>query len=273
MMTYQVPWLSLLIWLPFFGGILLLFNISSKKAVMSKWIALTVAIATLLLTVPVYLAFDNSSPQLQLVEREIWFQSLGIYYHLGIDGFALPLIILTSFINLIVVVASWHSISYRIAIYYASFLIMCGLMNGVFAAADAILFYVFWEAMLVPMFLIIGIWGGPNRVYASIKFFLYTFVGSVLMLVALIYLGLKANSFEIAVMQKLPIAMQPQSLIFWAFLLAFAVKIPMWPVHTWLPDAHVEAPTAGSVVLAAIMLKMGTYGFIRFSLPITPDAA
>ncbi|PWK48488.1 NADH-quinone oxidoreductase subunit M [Pleionea mediterranea] len=272
-MTYQVPWLSLLIWLPVIGGCILLFSTGEKKQTFSKWFALTVAIATFLLTIPVYLAFDNTTAALQFVERDIWFDSLNIEYFLGIDGFSLPLIMLTSFIAVIVVIAGWRSIEHRVAMYLAAFLMMSGLMNGVFASADAILFYVFWEAMLIPMFLVIGIWGGPNRVYATIKFFLYTFLGSVLMLIALIYLGIEAQSFSIKSMQQLPLPMNAQHYIFWAFLLAFAVKVPMWPVHTWLPDAHVEAPTGGSVVLAAIMLKMGTYGFVRFSLPVTPDAS
>jgi NADH-quinone oxidoreductase subunit M len=272
-MAQQVPWLSLLIWLPVIGGCILLFTVGEKKAELSRWLALAIATATFLLTIPVYLAFDPTNHQLQFVEHDIWFASLKIYYSLGVDGFALPLIMLTSLMTIVVVLSAWRSIQIRINMYLAAFLMMCGLMNGVFAAADAILFYVFWEAMLVPMFLIIGIWGGPNRVYATIKFFLYTFVGSVLMLIALIYLGIAADSFDIRAMQNLPLDMSVQHYVFWAFLIAFAVKIPMFPVHTWLPDAHVEAPTGGSVILAAIMLKMGTYGFVRFLLPIVPDAS
>jgi NADH-quinone oxidoreductase subunit M len=272
-MAQQVPWLSLLIWLPIIGGCVLLFTVGEQKAQLSRWLALAISSVTFLLTIPVYLGFDPATHQLQFIEQDIWFTSLNIYYSLGIDGFALPLIMLTSLMTVVVVLSAWRSIQVRVNMYLAAFLIMCGLMNGVFAATDAILFYVFWEAMLVPMFLVIGIWGGPNRVYATIKFFLYTFVGSVLMLIALIYLGNLANSFAISEMQKLPLDMGIQHYVFWAFLLAFAVKIPMFPVHTWLPDAHVEAPTGGSVILAAIMLKMGTYGFVRFLLPIVPDAS
>ncbi len=272
-MAQQVPWLSLLIWLPVIGGSILLFTVGEKKAELSRWLALAIATATFLLTIPVYLAFDPSSHQLQFVEKDSWFESLNIYYYLGIDGFALPLIMLTSLMTIVVVVSAWRSIQVRVNMYMAAFLMMCGLMNGVFAAADAILFYVFWEAMLVPMFLVIGIWGGPNRVYATIKFFLYTFIGSVLMLIALIYLGIEADSFDIQALHRLPLELSVQHYIFWAFLIAFAVKVPMFPVHTWLPDAHVEAPTGGSVILAAIMLKMGTYGFVRFLLPVAPDAS
>ena len=218
-------------------------------------------------------AFDLTTPSLQFVERESWIGALNAWYHLGIDGIAMPLIVLTAFTTPLVVIAAWSNIEKRPAQYFASFLVMEGLMIGVFCAADALLFYVFWEAMLIPMFLIIGIWGGARRVYATIKFFLYTFLGSVLMLVALIWLYLDGGSYEIAAMQRLPIGMTEQVLIFLAFFAAFAVKVPMWPVHTWLPDAHVEAPTGGSVILAAIMLKMGGYGFLRFSLPIAPDAS
>ncbi|WP_144393045.1 NADH-quinone oxidoreductase subunit M [Pleionea sediminis] len=272
-MIYQVPWLSLLIWLPIIGGAILLFTIGESKEKASKWIALLIATSTLILTIPVYLAFDPLSHALQFVEQESWFESVKIQYYLGVDGFSLPLIILTSFITVVVILSSWNSVKHRVALYMSAFLMLCGLMNGVFASADAILFYVFWEAMLIPMFLVIGIWGGPNRVYATLKFFLYTFLGSVLMLVSLIYLGIEAKSFSIGDMQRLPMSLEVQHYLFWAFLIAFAVKVPMWPVHTWLPDAHVEAPTGGSVVLAAIMLKMGTYGFVRFSLPVTPDAS
>ncbi len=272
-MIYQVPWLSLLIWLPIVGGGILLFSVGESKERLSKWLSLIIAVATFLLTLPLYLTFDESSAALQFVEQEAWFESVNIQYYLGVDGFSLPLIMLTSFISIVAVITGWQSIKHRVAMYMAAFLMMCGLMNGVFASADAILFYVFWEAMLIPMFLVIGIWGGPNRVYATIKFFLYTFLGSVLMLVGLIYLGIEADSFAISAMHHLPIDLDAQQFLFWGFLIAFAVKVPMWPVHTWLPDAHVEAPTGGSVVLAAIMLKMGTYGFIRFSLPVTPDAA
>ena len=268
------PLLSLLVWLPMAGALaVLLFG--GKSPARAKWLSLLTALVTLAACVPLYTHFDMTTADLQFVERAVWFQfeSLKIEYALGVDGFAMPLILLTCFTTVIVVVAGWEVIENRVSHYMAAFLFMTGLMNGVFAAMDAMLFYVFWEAMLVPMFLIIGIWGGPNRVYATIKFFLYTFFGSVFMLVALIYMGLEANSFLISDLHKLPIEMDPQHWIFAAFLIAFAVKVPMFPVHTWLPDAHVEAPTGGSVVLAAIMLKMGTYGFIRFSLPIAPDAS
>jgi len=234
---------------------------------------LAATLATLGLCIPLWSGFDLTTPALQFVEREPWIGALNAWYHLGIDGIALPLIVLTAFTTPLVVIAAWTDVEKRPAQYFASFLVMEGLMIGVFSAADALLFYVFWEAMLIPMFLIIGIWGGARRVYATIKFFLYTFLGSVLMLVALIWLYLDGGSYEIAAMHRLPIGMTEQILIFLAFFAAFAVKVPMWPVHTWLPDAHVEAPTGGSVVLAAIMLKMGGYGFLRFSLPIAPDAS
>ena len=220
-----------------------------------------------------YTGFDITTATMQFEENIPWIEAFNVYYHLGIDGISMPLIILTTFTTVLVVLAGWEVIKNKPAQYMAAFLIMEGLMNGVFAALDAMLFYVFWEGMLIPMFLIIGIWGGPNRVYATIKFFLYTFLGSVFMLVALIYMYPKSGSFSILDFHLLPLAMTEQVLIFIAFLLAFAVKVPMWPVHTWLPDAHVEAPTGGSVILAAIMLKIGGYGFLRFSLPITPDAS
>ncbi len=271
----QLPLLSLLIWLPVVGGLLVLFGTGDRNKAASRWLALTTSLATLLLCLPLYQGFALGTHEMQFNEFANWisFGELNINYALGIDGFALPLIVLTSFISVIVIIAGWVVIENRQSQYMAAFLIMTGLMNGVFAALDAMLFYVFWEGMLVPMFLIIGIWGGPNRVYATLKFFLYTFLGSVFMLIALIYMGLKANSFAIVDLQHLPMSLATQQWVFVAFLLAFAVKVPMWPVHTWLPDAHVEAPTGGSVVLAAIMLKMGTYGFIRFSLPIAPDAS
>ena len=217
--------------------------------------------------------FDNSTSAFQFVERVNWIRQLHAEYYLGVDGISLPLIVLTAFMTVPVVIAGWSVIDKRVAQYYATFLILEGLMIGVFCALDALLFYFFWEAMLIPMFLIIGIWGGPRRVYATLKFFLYTFLGSVLMLVALIYLYLQSGDYTIAGFQSLPLGLSEQRWIFLAFLVAFAVKVPMWPVHTWLPDAHVEAPTGGSVILAAIMLKMGGYGLLRFSLPITPDAS
>lgn len=241
----------------------------------NKRIALAFSTVTLLLCIPLYINFNTSVADMQFVERLVWVEVFNIFYHVGTDGISMPLIILTAFISPLVVLASWDSINHRTAQYMAAFLIMEGLMIGVFSALDSILFYIFWEAMLIPMFLIIGIWGGPNRIYATIKFFLYTFLGSVLMLVALIYMHYQSStgSFAILDFHNLQLNIVEQKLIFFAFLLAFAVKVPMWPLHTWLPDAHVEAPTGGSVVLAAIMLKIGGYGFLRFSLPITPDAS
>ncbi len=228
---------------------------------------------TFLLSVGLYVAFDNAATGMQFVERVPWVESLNVYYYLGVDGLSAPLILLTTFITPLVVIAGWDSIKIRPAQYFAAFLILEGLMIGVFAALDGLLFYVFWEAMLIPMFLIIGIWGGERRVYATLKFFLYTFLGSVLMLVAFIYLYLQTGSFDLLGFMNVPLGLSAQKYIFIAFLLAFAVKVPMWPVHTWLPDAHVEAPTGGSVILAAIMLKMGGYGFVRLSLPIVPDGS
>jgi NADH-quinone oxidoreductase subunit M len=266
-----LPLLSLLIWLPIAGGVALMAP-GDRSRSLARGIALVVALATFLLSLPLWFGFDPQGG-MQFVERLEWIPAFGIEYALGIDGIAMPLIILTTFSIVIVVLAGWEVITDRPWAYYASFLIMEGIMVGVFAALDGILFYVFWEAMLVPMFLIIGVWGGPNRVYATIKFFLYTFLGSVVMLVALIYLRYQAGSFAIEDWYGLRLPLEAQILIFIAFLMAFAVKVPMWPVHTWLPDAHVEAPTGGSVILAAIMLKIGAYGFLRFSLPITPDAS
>jgi NADH-quinone oxidoreductase subunit M len=228
---------------------------------------------TLVLTVPLWAHFDTTTAAMQFIEQLPWIPRFRAYYALGVDGISLPLIVLTAFMTVPVVIAGWSVIEKRPAQYYAAFLIMEGLMIGVFAATDALLFYFFWEAMLIPMFLIIGIWGGPRRVYATIKFFLYTFLGSVFMLAALIYMYVKAGDYAIASFQAMPLSLIEQRWIFVAFLLAFAVKVPMWPVHTWLPDAHVEAPTGGSVILAAIMLKMGGYGFLRFSLPVVPDAS
>ena len=264
--------LSWLIWLPMAAGVLVLL-LGERRIAAGRWVALAASLATLALCLPLWAAFDVTTHELQFGEREPWIGALNAWYHLGIDGIALPLIVLTAFTTPLVVIAAWTTIERRPAQYFAAFLVMEGLMIGVFCAADALLFYVFWEAMLIPMFLIIGIWGGTRRVYATIKFFLYTFLGSVLMLVALIWLYLDGGSYEIAAMHRLPLGMTEQILIFLAFFAAFAVKVPMWPVHTWLPDAHVEAPTGGSVILAAIMLKMGGYGFLRFSLPITPDAS
>ncbi|MEE9334426.1 MAG: NADH-quinone oxidoreductase subunit M, partial [Granulosicoccaceae bacterium] len=261
--------LSLLIWLPIVGGIAIVVLGDSR----SRPFAAVVSGLTLLLSLPLYLNFDRTTSDMQFAELFAWLPMFDINYSLGVDGISMPLIVLTAMINVIVVISAWEVIKDRPALYMGAFQIMTGLMIGVFSALDAILFYIFFEATLIPMFLIIGIWGGPNRVYATIKFFLYTFLGSVFMLIALIYLYQVGGSFSILDMHVLPLAQKPQVWVFLAFLVAFAVKIPMFPVHTWLPDAHVEAPTAGSAVLAAIMLKMGGYGFLRFSLPITPNAA
>ncbi|NOX08587.1 MAG: NADH-quinone oxidoreductase subunit M [Gammaproteobacteria bacterium] len=267
--------LSLVVWVPVIGGLLILAlsMTDGPKFLDARWMALLVAVATFALSIPLYTGFDLNTANMQFVELTPWIDRFNINYHLGIDGISMPLILLTTFTTILVIVASWEVIKDKVAQYMACFLIMEGLMNGVFAALDAMLFYVFWEGMLVPMFLIIGIWGGPKRVYATIKFFLYTFLGSVFMLVALIYMYYQSGSFSVLDFHQLALTRQEQILIFIAFLMAFAVKVPMWPVHTWLPDAHVEAPTGGSVILAAIMLKIGGYGFLRFSLPITPDAS
>ena len=264
--------LSLLIWVPVIAafGILAL---GPQRAGMAKIFALITAILTLVLSIPLWQNFDSSTAAMQFVENFAWIPALNINYHLGVDGIAMPLVVLTTFITVLTILSAWKSITKNVHQFMAAFLMLEAMMIGVFCAQDAMLFYIFFEAMLIPMFLIIGIWGGPNRVYATIKFFIYTFFGSVFMLIALIYLYMKGGSFAIADMAELSLNITEQTWIFFAFLLAFAVKIPMFPVHTWLPDAHVEAPTAGSVVLAAIMLKIGGYGFIRFSLPITPDAS
>ncbi|MEE9511218.1 MAG: NADH-quinone oxidoreductase subunit M, partial [Gammaproteobacteria bacterium] len=238
-----------------------------------RWIALAVSAATFVIGLLLYSRFDTTTSSMQFVERLPWVSAYKIEYFLGVDGFSAPLILLTAFLTPLVVIAAWDTVKDRPAQYFASFLILEGLLIGVFCSVDALLFYVFWEAMLVPMFIIIGVWGGERRVYATIKFFLYTFLGSVLMLVALIYLYFQADSYSILDFHQLPLSLTEQTLIFLAFLIAFAVKVPMWPVHTWLPDAHVEAPTGGSVILAAVLLKMGGYGFVRFSLPVAPDAS
>jgi len=271
-MLHGLDILSLLTWLPIAGGAVVL-AVGDKRASIARWVALLVSLVTLALCVPLWLGFDTSTAAFQYVERMGWISQLHADYYLGVDGISLPLIVLTAFMTVPVIIAGWTVIEKRPAQYYAAFLILEGLMIGVFSALDALLFYFFWEAMLIPMFLIIGVWGGPRRVYATIKFFLYTFLGSVFMLVALIYMYLKSGSYSLDALQALPLSLIEQRWIFLAFLLAFAVKVPMWPVHTWLPDAHVEAPTGGSVILAAIMLKMGGYGLLRFSLPITPDAS
>src|SRR4051812_7420384 len=264
--------LSLLTWLPIAGGLVVLL-LGDRAIAAGRWVALGTAVVAFGASLPLYGGFDPAQFDFQFQEKLSWIPAFHSNYYLGVDGISLPLILLTTFITIPVVIAAWTVIESRPAQYYAAFLIMEGLMIGVFSALDGLLFYFFWEAMLIPMFLIIGVWGGPRRVYATLKFFLYTFFGSVFMLVALIYMLLKTGDFTIAAFQNLPLTAVEQRYIFIAFLLAFAVKIPMVPVHTWLPDAHVEAPTGGSVILAAIMLKMGGYGFLRFSLPITPDAS
>jgi NADH-quinone oxidoreductase subunit M len=264
--------LSILIWLPIAAGVLILL-LGDRNIVAGRWLALLGSLATLALAVPLWGGFDPTTAVMQFPESLAWIPRFNAYYALGVDGISMPLIVLTAFMTVPVIIAGWSVIEKRPAQYFAAFLIMEGLMIGVFSALDGLLFYFFWEAMLIPMFLIIGIWGGPRRVYATIKFFLYTFLGSVFMLTALIYMYVKGGSYSIAGLQALPLTLIEQRWIFVAFLLAFAVKVPMWPVHTWLPDAHVEAPTGGSVILAAIMLKMGGYGFLRFSLPVAPDAS
>jgi NADH-quinone oxidoreductase subunit M len=264
--------LSILIWLPIAAGVAVML-LGDRNIAAGRWVALLGSLATLMLAVPLWTHFNTSTADLQFSQLLQWIPRFQAYYGLGVDGISMPLIVLTAFMTVPVVIAGWSVIEARPAQYFAAFLIMEGLMIGVFAATDALLFYFFWEAMLIPMFLIIGIWGGPRRVYATIKFFLYTFLGSVFMLAALIYMYVKAGDYSIASLQALPLSLVEQRWIFVAFFLAFAVKVPMFPVHTWLPDAHVEAPTGGSVILAAIMLKMGGYGFLRFSLPITPDAS
>jgi NADH-quinone oxidoreductase subunit M len=277
-MIFSHHLLSILIWLPIFGGAALILigddnDAASSRAGLMRIAALAVSVITFLVSIGLYVGFDNSAIGMQFIEKESWVPSLQVFYSLGIDGISAPLILLTTFITPLVVISAWDTIKIRPAQYFAAFLILEGLMIGVFSALDALLFYVFWEAMLIPMFLIIGIWGGERRVYATLKFFLYTFLGSVLMLVAFIYLYGQTGGFDLFAFMDARLTLTAQKLIFLAFLLAFAVKVPMWPVHTWLPDAHVEAPTGGSVVLAAIMLKMGGYGFVRLSLPIVPDGS
>jgi len=268
------PLLSLAIWIPIVAGLLILAVGRDSNPGLSRILSLIGALAGLLITIPLYTNFDASSTVMQFVELAPWIPRFNINYHLGVDGISMPFIILNSFITVIVVLAGWQVIKFKVAQYNAAFLIMSGLFNGIFCALDGILFYVFFEASLIPMYLIIGIWGGHNRVYAAIKFFLYTLFGSLLFLVAQLYLFIySGGSFSILDWHQMPIPMGPQIAIFMAFLIAFAVKVPMWPVHTWLPDAHPEAPTGGSIVLAAIALKLGAYGFLRFSLPILPDAS
>ena len=266
--------LSLAIWTPIVFGAVLLALGRDEHARAVRWIALIGALAGLLVTLPLYGGFQTGTAAMQFVEKAVWIERFNINYHLGVDGISFWFVPLTAFITVIVVLASWESITERVNQYMGAFLILSGLMIGVFTALDGILFYVFFEATLIPMYLIIGIWGGPNKIYAAFKFFLYTLLGSLLMLIALIYLyNQSGGSFDIAAWHKMPLSSTAQTLLFFAFFAAFAVKVPMWPVHTWLPDVHVEAPTGGSAVLAAIMLKLGAYGFLRFSLPIAPDAS
>ncbi|HQR76900.1 MAG TPA: NADH-quinone oxidoreductase subunit M [Burkholderiaceae bacterium] len=273
-MQTVTPWLSLAIWIPIAFGLAILAAGRDRNANVIRAVALAGSLLGLLVTVPLYTGFDPASADLQFVEKAVWIERFNAHYHLGIDGLSVWFVLLTAFITVIVVLAGWEVIQDRVAQYYAAFLILSGLMVGVFSAVDGLLFYVFFEATLIPMYIIIGIWGGANRVYAAFKFFLYTLLGSLLMLVALVYLYYASDgSFAIFDWHATPLGRMPQILLFLAFFMAFAVKVPMWPVHTWLPDAHVEAPTGGSIVLAAIMLKLGAYGFVRFSLPITPDAS
>jgi NADH-quinone oxidoreductase subunit M len=266
--------LSLSIWIPIAAGLLILGAGGDRNAPIQRSLALGGAIFGFLVTIPLFTGFDVQNPGMQFVQNIPWITRFNINYHLGVDGISVLFVLLNSFITILIVIAGWSVVENRVGQYYASFLILSGLLNGVFAALDGVLFYVFFEATLIPMFIIIGIWGGPNRVYAAVKFFLYTLLGSLLMLIALLFLYFKSgNSFEILDWHKLPIPLATQKWLFFGFLFAFAVKVPMWPVHTWLPDAHTEAPTGGSVVLAAILLKLGAYGFVRFSLPILPDAS
>ena len=266
--------LSLAIWLPILSGVVLLAMGRESQVAAVRWFALIAAVASFLVTLPLITGFNQGTADMQFVENHAWIDRFNVMYHLGVDGISVWFVLLTSFITIIVVIAGWEVITDRVNQYMGAFLILSGIMVGVFTALDGLLFYVFFEATLIPMYIIIGVWGGPNRVYAAFKFFLYTLAGSLLMLIALMYLYFKSGgSFDLQTWYHLPLTMPVQTLLFFAFFAAFAVKVPMWPVHTWLPDAHVEAPTGGSVVLAAIMLKLGGYGFLRFSLPIAPDAS
>ncbi|OZI38293.1 NADH-quinone oxidoreductase subunit M [Bordetella genomosp. 10] len=274
MASQTFPWLTLAVFVPIVFGLLVLAVGGDNKRGLTLGLSLIGAIVGFLVTIPLYTGFETSSAAMQFVEKASWISSFNVNYHLGVDGISLWFVLLTAFITIIVVLAGWEVITSRVAQYMGAFLILSGLMIGVFVALDGLLFYVFFEATLIPMYIIVGVWGGPNRVYAAFKFFLYTLLGSLLTLIAFIYLwNVSGGSFDIATWQNLKLGMTPQILIFVALLAAFAVKVPMWPVHTWLPDAHVEAPTGGSIVLAAIMLKLGAYGFLRFSLPIAPDAS
>ncbi|ABM94377.1 MULTISPECIES: NADH-quinone oxidoreductase subunit M [Methylibium] len=266
--------LSLAIWMPIVFGVVLLAAGRDEHAGVVRWIALVAAVLSFAVTLPLVTGFDTATASMQFSENLAWIDRFNVRYHLGVDGISVWFVLLTAFITVIVVIAAWEVVTERVNQYMGAFLILSGLMVGVFSALDGLLFYVFFEATLIPMYIIIGVWGGPRRVYAAFKFFLYTLLGSLLMLIALIYLYYKSGgSFEILEWHTLPLPMTAQTLLFFAFFAAFAVKVPMWPVHTWLPDAHVEAPTGGSVVLAAIMLKLGAYGFLRFSMPIAPDAS
>jgi NADH-quinone oxidoreductase subunit M len=266
-------WLSLAVWVPIVAGLIVL-AVGDRNPREARWISLVGAIVGFLVTIPLVAGFQTGTSAMQFVELNPWIPRFNVNYHLGVDGISVLFILLNSFITVLVVLAGWEVIQKKAAQYMAAFLVMSGLLNGTFAALDAVLFYVFFEATLIPMYLVIGVWGGPNRVYAAVKFFLYTLLGSLLMLIAFLYLYNKSGgSFAVLDYHKLPLPLNAQILLFFAFLMAFAVKVPMWPVHTWLPDAHVEAPTGGSAVLAAILLKLGAYGFVRFSLPILPDAS